>query len=139
MRSLSITSVLITSIQSPRLALPSHNRPTEIAVFMKWARDYSRGDKVDAGKFGAAVIQWWLTIQPTTRKNWPPTYDALPDDFSFNYFNRGGPNGAFLMILCLGWWANALTPSTDFTDFNLVVGDVHWVLEQIASRAPSHS
>jgi len=39
------------------------------------------------------------------------------------------------MILCLGWWANALTPDMDFTDFNLVVGDVHWVLERIASQA----
>ena len=101
---------------------------------MKYARDFSRGENVDVEKFGAAVMGWWLTIQPTTRKAWPPTYEPLPEDFSFDYFNRGGPNGVFLMILCLSWWANALTPKTDHTNFKLVVHDVHWVLEQIASR-----
>lgn len=102
---------------------------------MKFARDFSRGDDVNAEKFGAKVIEWWLTIQPTTRKAWPPTYEPLPDDFSFDYFNYGGPNGVFLMILCLSWWANALSPNTDHTNFKLVVHDVCWVLEQISSRA----
>ena len=90
---------------------------------------------MDATEFGVAVVKWWLTIQPTTRKQWPPSYAPLPDNFSFNYFNRGGPNGAFLVILCLGWWANALSADTDLTDYTLVVNDVCWVLEQIASDA----
>lgn len=102
---------------------------------MKWGRKHSRGDDIDAGKFGAAVLQWWLTIQPIVRKDWPPVYNPLPDHFSFDYFNHSGPNGTFLMILCLCWWANALTPGMDFTAFNLVVGDVYWVLEQIANQA----
>ena len=102
---------------------------------MKWGRKYSRGDNVDAEGFGAAVLKWWLTIQPTARKNWPPVYDALPDDFSFDYFNHGGPNGVFLMVLCLCWWANALDVGMDFTEFDLVVNDVYWVLSQIASCA----
>jgi len=102
---------------------------------MKWGRKYSRGDDVDAEEFGAAVLQWWLTIQPTARKTWPPTYDAVPDGISFGYFNHGGPNGVFLMILCLCWWAGALAPGMDFTNFNLVVSDVRWVLEQIACQA----
>ena len=103
--------------------------------FQKWARKYSRGDDVDGEKFGVAVLEWWLTIQPTTRKQWPPTYGALPPDFSFDYFNRGGPNGVFLMILCLGWWANALTANSDTTTYMLVVNDVSWVLTQLASQA----
>jgi hypothetical protein len=102
---------------------------------MKNGRDFSRGNNVNAAKFGAAVIKWWLTIQPTTRKAWPPTYEQLPENFSFDFFNRGGPNGVFLMMLCLLWWANALVPNMDHTDFGLVVHDVHWVLEQIASHA----
>ena len=118
-----------------RLALPSYNRPTEVGQFQKWARKYSHGDDVDAERFGAAVIQWWLTIQPTARKQWPPTYGPLPDDFSFEYFNRGGPNGVFLMILCLGWWANALTVDTNITDYMLLVDDISWVLENVARQA----
>ncbi|KAF9779305.1 hypothetical protein BJ322DRAFT_1013450, partial [Thelephora terrestris] len=114
--------------------LPSHNRPTEVGQFQKWARKYSRGEDVDAEKFGEAVIKWWLTIQPTTRKQWPPTYGPLSADFSFDYFNCGGPNGVFLMILCLGWWANALTVDTNLIDYTLVVNDVSWVLEQIANK-----
>lgn len=101
---------------------------------MKHARDFSRGDNVDPTKFGAAVMDWWLTIQPTTRKAWPPTYGQLPEGFSFDYFNCAGPNGVFLVIICLLWWANALTPDTDYTNFRLVVHDVHWVLEQLASQ-----
>lgn len=101
---------------------------------MKNARDFSRGDSVDSERFGANVLAWWLTIQPTTRKAWPPSHEPPSEDFSFEYFKRGGPNGAFLMILCLSWWANALDPNTDLTKFGLVVNDVRWVLEQIASR-----
>ena len=102
---------------------------------MKFGRDFARGDYVDAATFGAQVIQWWCTIQPTTRKCWPPTYGSIPENFSFDYFNRGGPNGVFLVIICLLWWANALSPGMDYTDFQLVVQDVRWVLEQISSRA----
>ena len=102
---------------------------------MKRHRDYSRGDNVDAGEFGQRVLEWWLTIQPTTRKDWPPIHSNPASDSSFNYFNHGGPNGTFLMILCLGWWANALAPDMDFTNFELVVDDVRWVLEQIAAEA----
>jgi hypothetical protein len=120
--------------QSTRLPLPSKNRPNEIAVFMKNARDFTRGDNLDAEKFGRKVINWWVTIQPTMRKAWPPNYGTLPDDFSFAYFKHGGPNGVFLMVLCLCWWANALSPDADHTNFKLVVHDVRWVLEQIASR-----
>ena len=104
-------------------------------MFIKGSRDFSRGDNINVEKFGAKVIQWWLTIQPLTRKAWPPTYEPLPVDFSFDYFNRGGPNGAFLVILCLSWWANALSADIDRTNFNLIIHDVRWVLEQIASRA----
>lgn len=60
---------------------------------------------------------------------------TTPGGFFIDYFNRGGPNGAFLVILCLSWWANALTIDTDYNNFKLIVHDVHWVLEQIASRA----
>ena len=118
--------------QSRRLALPCTNRPAQVAAFIKNARDFSCGDKIDVEKFGANVVQWWLTIQPTTRKSWPPSYGPLPAGFSFKYFNHGGPNGVFLVILCLSWWADALTPETDHTSFNLVVNDVRWVLEQVA-------
>lgn len=118
-----------------RLALPSSNRPTEVGEFQKWARKYARGDDVDAKVFGPAVIRWWRTIQPTTRKQWPPTYDPLPEDFSFDYINRGGPNGVFLIILCLGWWANALTMDAGINDYTLVVNDVSWALEQLANQS----
>ena len=121
--------------QSVRTALPSKNRPIEVAQYMKYARNFSRGYEVDAKKFGANVINWWRTIQPTTRKAWPPSYEPLPEDFSFDYFNRAGPNGVFLIILCLSWWANALTADVDHVNFRLVVHDVRWVLNQIASHA----
>ena len=99
---------------------------------MKNARDFSRGDLVNAEKFGERVVEWWVTIQPITRKAWPPSYEPLPDSFSFNYIKQGGPNGVFLVVLCLSWWANALTVGGDHTSFRHVVQDVRWVLEQAA-------
>ena len=126
---------LFTNHQSIRTALPSRNRPTEIAAFMKYARDFRRGNSVDPETFGAKVLGWWITIQPTTRKAWPPSHEQPSADLSFDYFKRGGPNGTFLMILCLSWWASALDINTDLTNFRLVVDDVRWVFEQIASRA----
>ena len=102
---------------------------------MKNTRDFVHGDDVGPEKFGAKVLKWWLTIQPTTRKAWPLSHEQPAEDFSFEYFERGGPNGVFLMILCLSWWANALDANTDYMSFGLVVNDVRWVLEPIASRA----
>ena len=102
---------------------------------MKNAREFKRGDNVDAEKFGVKVVGWWVTIQPTARKAWPPSYEPLPDNFSFDYFKRGGPNGVFLMILCLSWWANVLTVGSDHTSFKQVVHDVRWVLEQVEIHA----
>ena len=102
---------------------------------MKYARDFSRGFEVNAEAFGANVVKWWLTIQPTTRKAWPPSYEPLPEGFSFKYFDYGGPNGVFLVVLCLAWWANALNGDADHTNFGLVVRDVRWVLEQVANQA----
>jgi hypothetical protein len=96
------------------------NRPTEIAVYMKNARDFSRGYNVDAAKFGALSSEWWLTIQPTTRKAWPPTYEQLPEDFSFDFFNRGGPNGVFLVISA---FCGGLTHSPPTWTHKLVVHD----------------
>ena len=101
---------------------------------MKYGRDFARGDNVDAKKFGPKFLEWWITIQPMTRKEWPPTYGILPDDFSFDYFNCSGPNGVFLVVLCLIWWANALSPNNDHTSFASVVNDICWVLEQVASH-----
>jgi len=126
---------LIHILKSKHAALTCVNRPVEVGQFQKWHRDPERGYFVDAEKFGNSVIKWWLTIQPTTRKQWPPVHISPPKMFSFDYFNRGGPNGAFLVILCLGWWANALDVDKNVDDYTIVVNDVRWVLEQIASRA----
>ena len=67
---------------------------------MKYAWVFTRGNDVNLEMFGASVVEWWLTIQPTARKAWLLTYKPLPEDFKFDYFNRGGPNGVFLMVLC---------------------------------------
>ena len=84
-------------------------------------------------KFSVAVLKWWLTIQLTMQKQWPLAYNPLPNGFSFNYFNHRGPNGVFLMILCLRWWANALTVDMDLTNYLLVMNNVYWVLKQIVN------
>ena len=131
----SVFGLFIHNVKSKRMALPSTNRPVEVGQFQKWHRDFTRGNNVDSEKFGNSVVTWWLTIQPTTRKQWPPVHDLPPNNLSFDYFNCGGPNGVFLVILCLGWWANSLDVNKNLTDYMMVVNDVRWVLEQIATRA----
>ena len=125
---------LFTNHQSICTALPSQNWPTEITAFMKYARDFRHSNSVDPETFGAKVLGWWLTIQPTTCKAWPLSHEPPSVDLSFNYFKRGGPNGTFLMILCLLWWASALDINTDLMNFKLVVDNICWFFKQIASR-----
>ena len=46
---------------------------------MNCHRDFECSDHIDAERFSAWVTEWWLTIQPTTRKEWPLTYKPLPE------------------------------------------------------------
>jgi len=47
---------------------------------------------------------------------------------------KAGPNGLYLVMLTLSWWAWAIEKSTatvPYTEFDLAVADVEWVLSNI--------
>jgi len=81
---------------------------------------------------------WWLVIQPPWRRkvigsSWPPPRTAaLKSDWTS--LMKAGPNGLYLVMLTLSWWAWAIEKSTatvPYTEFDLAVADVEWVLSNI--------
>jgi len=50
---------------------------------------------------------------------------------------KAGVNGFYLVMITLSWWAWAIDKSTApvaYTEFNLAVADVEWVLSNIVQQ-----
>jgi hypothetical protein len=61
---------------------------------------------------------------------WPPPRD-LPDDTDWSGLRRGGPNGVFLIMMSLSWWAHHATSPALVAEFDNVVEDVNWAFTSI--------
>src|SRR6188768_241736 len=81
---------------------------------------------------------WWLVIQLSWRQevigsSWPPPRaTALKSDWAS--LKKAGPNGFYLVMLTLSWWAWSIEKSpapVPYAEFDLAVADVEWVLSNI--------
>lgn len=105
---------------------------------INWWQDKGRHD---VGKypyivlpdFGETVRHWWQCLQPEWRGS-SMSRDP-PANHSWVQYKVGGPNGLFLVVMCLSWWVQRLTE--DRADFTAVVDDFTWVLTQFDKVIPS--
>jgi hypothetical protein len=78
--------------------------------------------------------KWWIAIQPEWRltdEHWPLLRE-VPLGSDWSSFLCGGPNGLFLVILTLFWWAQATQTDHSQEEFLSAVSDVHWVMTQVS-------
>ncbi|KDQ34006.1 hypothetical protein PLEOSDRAFT_1081005 [Pleurotus ostreatus PC15] len=92
------------------------------------------------------LFKWWFSIQPPERI--PPDFNMSSRDCAsliiidtnthedWPKLYRGGVNGIYGVLVCLGWWLEAAGPSS--AEFTMLVEDVSWVLSNlVAVPAPA--
>ena len=127
-------SILTSFSQSPMRLASAKLRPDEISTWMK-ARSYKL-DQIpfisDVGLYFKKWSTWWTLCQPAWRqgKGWPlPTNDPDGTDLSIKAISRG-QNGLFLVVVSTAWWASSIRSTKDWDEFDEVVKDVQWVIDQ---------
>jgi hypothetical protein len=102
---------------------------------MQRHRRYDLFPDVKAAEFGVEWHKWWRFIQPGWRTD---ETRVLPDAADWAALASGGPNGLFLVIMSLSWWARAdKIQSNKVSDkFMLAVDEVHWVMTEILKTNP---
>jgi len=82
-------------------------------------------------------------MQPDWRQKdkrlWPPSRALPPLGVDWGRLSRVGPNGFFLVMVTLAWWAETVGKSMtpQYTEFEVAIKDVHWVLSEMIQQLPA--
>jgi len=82
-------------------------------------------------------------MQPDWRQkdkaSWPPSRALPSPNVDWGRLSRVGPNGFFLVMLTLAWWAETVGKSTTprYAEFEVAIKDVHWVLSEMIEQLPA--
>ena len=87
---------------------------------------------LDATAYGSKWVAWWTESQPQPQGMgvWPLLRDVV-SDVSWHKFPAHGPNGLFLAVMAMSWWARAVKSADDVPLFEDAVGDLHWVIQEL--------
>ncbi|KAJ7789761.1 hypothetical protein B0H14DRAFT_2397146 [Mycena olivaceomarginata] len=131
-----------TGFQTSGKALPSRRRPSAVGWWINRARKTSQipvgidGDDDEREDFYAAVISWWLEVNPSWRKEGVEgaddremrglkqegdgNLDALP----------AGLNSLTSFMACLWWWYQIADVDEGTPAWRKLLSDVSWVLAE---------
>ena len=104
--------------QSKKYIIDKTHRPAEVASWFKHARNFEDMPDVTERVHGFADDwwAWWSHLQPEWCGNGPDFALSPPEDFSeWTELEKGGPNGIFVLVLTLAWWAVAVVDQDDAT------------------------
>ncbi|KAH9851012.1 hypothetical protein C2E23DRAFT_733574 [Lenzites betulinus] len=126
--------------------LPAKERPEEIKIWTKNARDYEKLPKIQSvAQYATTWKQWWTALQPASRmrynvSNWPLLRDGPTNLSEWGLLRRGGCNGFFLVVMSLAWWVWAARNEGEGEDEALqAVDDVSWVCRALMSASEPQS
>jgi hypothetical protein len=102
---------------------------------MQRRRRYDLVPEVKPVEFAAEWHQWWMFIQPEWRVD---DIRVVPHAAEWGALKHGGPNGLFLVVMALSWWAraNEIQSDKESDKFQLAVGEVQWVITEILKTLP---
>lgn len=64
----------------------------------------------------------------------------MPDEGEqWEALRQGGPNGLFMVVLALAWWAAALSNMLDDKELCDAIDDATWVMQHMASSLKAGS
>ena len=89
---------------------------------------------VEQNNFGPQFCAWWTAIQPTWRILPGGQYSrVVPDNETWASLRKGGSAGLFVIVVALSWWVWAAEEVVDQLDLCSIIGDLHWVIQQVCS------
>lgn len=68
---------------------------------------------------------------------WPPLRN-LPEDADWSKLSHTGPNGVFLIMMALSWWASQVIQPALVAEFDGVVEDVNWAFMSVLKSIPTN-
>ena len=86
---------------------------------------------LNASKYGSRWVKWWIEFQPQQRdvQVFPSTRDVSDTDWC--KFPAHGPDGLFLAIMAMSWWAHAVKLADNIPLFEETAGNLHWVIQEL--------
>jgi hypothetical protein len=93
--------------------------------------------------FASSWWKWWRNLQPSWRTHAPLVLSRqVPLNADWSAMEKGTPNGFFVIILALGWWALGIKHAGTVTGDGIsnlmnAIDDTTWVLEQMALSRPN--
>ncbi|KAF4586454.1 hypothetical protein AB1N83_009227 [Pleurotus pulmonarius] len=130
--------------QNPGKPLQADGRPTVLDNWIHNGRRPKAHRKLTAGQLETMcdeLFKWWFSIQPAERI--PSDFDASSHDCAslilidtnshedWPKLYRGGVNGIYGVLVCLGWWLESAGPSS--AEFSMLVEDICWVLSNLVA------
>ena len=113
--------------------LSTNSRPDLVALWIK-QHAHKKHEPVDVEQndFGPQFCAWWTAIQPTWCILPGGQYSrVVPDDETWASLWKGGSAGLFIIIVALSWWVWATEDVVAQLDLCSVIGDLHWVIQQV--------
>jgi hypothetical protein len=116
-----------------RTGIGTKKRPFEVSIWVKSGRRSIKPNIANIVKYKASWQTWWQGLQPEWRLLEDGTFlQEVPDTGEeWETLRRGGPNGFFVIVLALGWWAAAMDWKDDIGLLN-ALDDVTWVVRCMA-------
>lgn len=117
------------------------NRPGAVPWWIKNARPLNKiPHNINLTTFSGEVTKWWASIQPSWRT--PNGADEhlshdVPETEDWDCLLKGGPNGLFLVVMCLYWWRHIATEEKDsltLSQYQFVAEDLVFVFTNIFHR-----
>ena len=102
---------------------PTQKRPVVLRVFFKHGHKYKRDYELEAGSFGAEIMNWWEEIKSA--------------DVCF-----GGPTGMYTLVVLMTWWCSLLKghPNDKLSDYFRTLDDIdRTILSAIRNMASQPS
>ena len=114
------------------------HRPEAVPWWIKNARRMNKmPPQVDLRSFPAQVREWWAAIQPSWRipvtSEWPLLRD-VPEGEDWSCIKKGGPNGLFLVVMCLYWLHEAAKEGDDNiaqAEYLSIADDISFVFDSM--------
>jgi hypothetical protein len=137
-----------TGFQVSGKALPAGGRPAAVSWWVQRGRGTTRipaslGSEDEREDFYAAVVSWWLSVNPVWRKEGVENAEGFE---ARGLIQRSGGdletlpsglNGLTSVLACLAWWYRVAGVSEGAPSWRKLVEDVVWVLTE-KHRAFAH-
>lgn len=107
---------------------------------MKRHRKFTIIPKIILSEYILEVQGWWTALQPVERvSDGGVLQRQVSEDIDWSFVAKSGPNGFFIFMMTLAWWAKSANTPALLAEFDSFIEDVNWVLSMVLKVMPGTS